>query len=143
MHTVAGVSGNIGALELGKRARTLSQSLLNDTTLDEDILYTEAIEVAKQIEAIASEIRKQLETTEPENQEARTAIESNELKALLSKTKQHISDSDPSAVDLLDEAINRFTFGEFQHAIEAAHSALEEMEFDEAMERLNTIVIDE
>lgn len=143
MHTVAGVSGNIGALELGKRARTLSQSLLNDTNLDEDILYSEAIEVAKQIEAIASEIRRQLGTMESGNQEARAAIESNALKALLSKTKQHIADSDPSAVDLLDEAINRFTFGEFQHAIEAAHSALGEMEFDEAMEYLNTIAIDE
>lgn len=143
MHTLAGVAGNIGASELGKRSRTLSQSLLSDAELDEDILYTEAIELGKQIEAIAKDIVSKLSDESKSDEANRTVIEVEELKNLVKSVKQRVADNDPSAVDLLDEAMKAHTFADNANAIEKTHAALEEMEFDEAMEHLNTIVIDE
>jgi two-component system sensor histidine kinase/response regulator len=143
MHTLAGVAGNIGATEVGKRSRTLSQSLLSGEDVEADMLYTEAIDLANRIEAIAAAINAKLSGAEPERDAERSAMPPAALDALLRSTKTLISDNDPSAVDLLDEAMDKHTFGPHQEAIRAAHAALGEMEFDEALEHLNTISIDQ
>ncbi|MBL4585755.1 MAG: response regulator [Flavobacteriales bacterium] len=142
MHGMAGVGGNIGALEIGKRARSLSHSLKNPKDLDIDLLYSEAMELSNIIMRLCSNIENQLKEDVTDNGEL-TLINKAELKILLQKSKELINDSDPSSVDILDEALKTNSFGENEKWISEAQSALEQMEFDEALESLNKVVVDE
>ncbi|MFM1876525.1 MAG: hypothetical protein RL266_2262 [Bacteroidota bacterium] len=143
MHTLAGVAGNIGASDIGKRCRTLSQSLMHESDLDVDILYTEAINLSKLVEGIAKEIRLKLSDKPDLDQSTKRLIEPSELRQLIKSVKLRVSDNDPSALDLLDEALGIYTFGDETKCIEAAQSALQEMEFDLALDHLNAVNIHE
>ncbi len=142
MHALAGVGGNIGASSVGKRARTLSVSLKENAELDIDLLYTEAIELANEVEKIAGAISKKFEGN-GESDQAKETVSDEALKAILKEAKQRINDSDPSAVEILDEALQKYDFGSHQEAMENAQSALTEMEFDAALEHLNHLASNE
>jgi len=142
MHALAGVGGNIGASSVGKRARTLSVSLKENGELDIDLFYTEAIELANEVEKIASAISKEFEGTGHSDKEKET-ITTEALDAIVKEARQRINDSDPSAVEVLDEALRKYDFGSNQEHVENAQSALTEMEFDAALEHLNQLGINE
>ncbi len=65
------------------------------------------------------------------------------MQDLLIKIIQLVEESDSSAVDLINEAIEQFTFGEFEKPILSAFKALEVLEFDEALIHLNKIPTNE
>ncbi|MCB9205192.1 MAG: response regulator [Flavobacteriales bacterium] len=142
MHALAGVAGNIGAGSVGKRARTLSVSLMENGDLDIDLLYTEAIGLAAEVEKICADIEKKLESGGASNSN-KEGVTEDALKSILKTTKQRINESDPSAVDILDDALLKYDFGTHQNAIEQAQSALTEMEFEAALEHLKAIGTDE
>ncbi len=135
MHALAGVAGNIGALDLGKRARSVSHSFSDPSGLDVDLLYTEASDLAAIFVKLCASIKDKLEQ-DVQAEASLPTIDTEALQNLLVKTKKRISDNDPSAVDLLDEAMATYNFGTNKQWIDAAHNALSEMEFDDALEML-------
>lgn len=142
MHALAGVAGNIGASSVGKRARTLSGSLKDETDLDVDLLYTEAIELAREVEKISKAIYSRFADDENSSAE-KTNADPEQLRLVLKEVRQRIADSDPGAADVLEKALSRFEFGRYQESMKQAHDALMELEFDEALELLNGIDSDE
>ena len=142
MHAIAGVGGNVGATEIGKRTKTLSYSLKDTSEFDTDMLYAEAKELGKAIAQLCNNINHQLKGNTASNSEHKP-VTADVLKTLIEKTKERINDSDPSAVDLLDEALENYSFGENEPFVLAAQNALQEMEFDEAMENLNKVSFNE
>ena len=138
MHALAGVAGNIGASSVGKRARTLSISLKENDELDVDLLYTEAIELANEVEKIASAISKKFDGNGRSDKDKET-ITVEALAAIVKEVRQRINDSDPSAVEVLDEALRKYDFGSNQEIVQNTQSALTEMEFDAALEHLNQL----
>ncbi|MCB9192633.1 MAG: response regulator [Flavobacteriales bacterium] len=138
MHALAGVAGNIGAQELGKRCRTLSSSLRDAEELDIDLLYTEAIHVAREAEEISKSILSKL-NAQATDSAALEPISEEDLSGILSKLKARISESDPTSSDILDEAFKKFDFGADQSNLEKIQASLVEMEFDEAMELIKAI----
>lgn len=138
MHALAGVAGNIGAQEIGKRARSLSHSLHAPSDLDVDMLYTEATQLGNMIAKLAQVINERFGENDAE-QNNLPEIATDELNLLLDSLKKRISDNDPSAVDELNDALSRFNFGRNKESIAAMQQLLEEMEFDAALEELNKI----
>lgn len=143
LHAIAGVTGNIGALELSKKARSLSQLFLEHTNNDTNELIPQVIEIANQIEAISKQIHKEFDKQQDQSIHNKKPIEKQELQDLLIKIIQLVEESDSSAVDLINEAIEQFTFGEFEKPILSAFKALEVLEFDEALIHLNKIPTNE
>lgn len=142
MHAIAGVGGNVGATDIGKRTKSLSYSLKDTTDFDTDMLYSEARDVGQLISQLCSNINAKLQN-KPTESSALQPISAQALRTLIEQTKERVNDSDPSAVDLLDETIKQYSFGTNEAAIHAAQTALQEMEFDEALENLNKITINE
>lgn len=138
MHALAGVAGNIGALELGKRSRTLSSSLKDNAELDEDVLFTEAIEIATQAERISATISSTLSDKTAENAELKVVSE-DEFAAILKELEAKINDNDPTASEILEETLKTHDFGAQQSQMLSIQASLVEMEFDEAMEILRNM----
>lgn len=138
MHALAGVAGNIGATSIGKRARTLSVSLKEEKEFDLDLLYTEGIQLAKEVEKICTAITNKFETNGTASADKEEASQEN-LNSTLKEVRQRISDSDPGAVEVLEEALAKYNFNHNEETLKQAHDALTEMEFDEALELLNGI----
>lgn len=139
MHTLAGVAGNVGAQELGKRCRTLSTSLKDAAELDIDLLYTEAIQVAKISEEISKNIVNKL-SSKQDSSDSLSEISDEELKSMLNRLKKMVVDSDPSSSEIIEEALSKHGFGKQQESIEQIHSHLSEMDFDEALELINNLI---
>ena len=142
MHNLAGVAGNIGASEVGKRTRSLSYSLKETNDLDVDLLYAEVITLAKIIAKMSSDILAKLESSASE-QDDRKAIDASEFASIIDTLKKCIADNDPSAHEIIDQALKQHHFANNQAVMELTASALLEMEFDEALEHLNTVQVDE
>lgn len=142
MHALAGVGGNIGASDLGKRARSLSHSFHSPADLDIDMLYTEAADIGTMVSKLSVVIKTKVgDDTDDDNE--LPAISAEELDTLLGTVKKRIVDNDPSAVDVLNEAIGNYNFGPNATIIDEVRELLEEMEFDEAANKLETVKTDE
>lgn len=142
MHALAGVGGNIGAHDIGKRSRTLSGSFHAPEDLDVDMLYMEAANLGGMVTKLSKTIKATINDAETDNQ-ALPLISKDDLVALLGAIKRRVVDNDPSAVDALNDAQSKFSFGKNQEKLEAIHELLEQMEFDAALENLETINTDD
>ncbi|MBI1287809.1 MAG: response regulator [Flavobacteriales bacterium] len=138
MHALAGVVGNIGAHDLGKRARSLSHSFHSPEDLDVDMLYVEATDLGTTVSKLSTVIKGKIADETSEDAEL-PIIASEALEALLESIKKRIADNDPSAVDVLNEAMGKHDFGSNAATMNEVRELLEEMEFDEAAEKLETV----
>ena len=142
-HALAGVSGNIGALLVSEKARSLSQSFFEESKIDTEELYNEAVLLVNQIEAIALQINTHYDNSLKQNIQNKAIMSKEELNLLILKIISLVEESDPSAVDLLNAALLNYAFGSLEPLIISVSNALGNLDFDEALIHLNKIKINE
>lgn len=140
LHTISGVSGNIGITDLYELAHPISGELKNLSQEENPTLNSGHLQ--KTI-AVFTKLDKQLPIIEKfvraneKMSEATESISDEELKTKLSLLEKAIEDNDMQAGDLCEELISKFTLNEdMKLKLTAMQKALNEFEFDTAMDIL-------
>ena len=130
VHTVKGVSGNIGAVELHKASKSLETAI---RTNDGDVISKELDNFSKQLKDTVTVLKDALSTVESEGGVPETdgAISCEELQPLLKKFYEFLADDDTEAEVYLNEIS-----GILQGAISRS-------EFDGLKENIRKFALDE
>ena len=136
VHTLKGVSGNLGAKNINKLAAELEGSLKNrNVGLLETALSGLAVELAHVVEAISNS----LGTRTAEIPPRASASDLTETVALLKQTKQLLADDDGAALDFLLEARPRIDGIISDTDLNALQNAVSDFDFAAALDYLNGI----
>jgi two-component system sensor histidine kinase/response regulator len=137
-HTVKGVAGNLGVVELNKAAAELEAELKKDAPV--------AIErtIAKfdsQLQKVLHEIgdwisAKKSDVIADDNAELDTSI----LKQMLDELKRLLEDNDPEAKNKIDEINHIPGVGSIRNSLREITERIHNYEFDEAIEKFNQLI---
>jgi CheY-like chemotaxis protein len=130
-HTLKGVSGNIGAIELHKAAEKLEKDL-NDEKIDDIekrlVIFKDVLEPV--MEAIRINL---IDIKVSDEKQVDGEIDKDKIKALLEELKELLEDDDFDAAEKVDEIVE--ISGEFSKLeMTKIRKAVEDYEFDEALE---------
>lgn len=142
-HALTGILGNIGAIQLSEKTRTFSQILLEKKDLDLSQIYKDAIVVGNLVESVANQIKVFYNEQASQSSDHKARILKSELILLKNQLILLVNDNDIAALDLLEEALMKYTFGVSESSVYSALNALKEVEFEEALIYLNKIEINE
>ncbi|GAA6135826.1 hypothetical protein NBRC116188_26160 [Oceaniserpentilla sp. 4NH20-0058] len=136
-HTLKGVAGNLGALELMKSAEKLEHACVNNTlngTTDELIIIT-----IKQLDKLIFSLNKVVALINEKNAEQihRPAIDVN---VALEKLKTLLEDYDTEAADLIYDLESLPEIAAFTATFRALSKAISGYDFDEALDQLNKLI---
>ena len=135
-HTLKGTAGNIGAKQVQEAAQHLELACNEDKPAAEidDLLQKTLSELAPVIAGLQH--ISTLETTAPF---PAREVDQAEVQELLSKLKEMLEDSDAEATDVLDELFPMVQGSAMAPHLKQAANAIEEYDFDAALERLKSI----
>ncbi len=130
VHSLKGVSGNIGAQALHETAASYEQDLSN-SELKQTLLA--------ELKTVVNELIAQLDLASSDNNASGSSESDNAFdSAVFNKLIQLVEDSDTEALDLLDSLPSSETVGLTSGELGKVHRALEDFDFDAAIELLNS-----
>ncbi len=140
LHTIAGVSGNIGITELYELAHPISSEL---KTVSQEATPTLNSSHLQKTIAVFTKLDKQLPIIEKFVQanvkisSATEEVSEDELNERMNALVKAIEDNDMQAGELCEEMLSKFTLGEdLKMKLTDIQKALNEFEFDNALEIL-------
>jgi hypothetical protein len=140
VHTLTGITGNIGAKALHERLAPISaklhhQAQTNTSGLDDaDIVSCKSL--AHDIASLTQRINNTLSNDTAEV-EGKRAIDDKTLSEKWSELLVRTSNSDSSAMDLAEELLNTYALDlEVSYRLKKCLTALENFEFEEAQQHL-------
>ncbi|MFH0733159.1 MAG: PAS domain S-box protein [bacterium] len=143
VHTVKGVAGNLGAVELYLLAAKVEAKLKAKTIalFDEDFLDFE-----NKLNMVLSEIFgwlnfKQNKTNNEKTEIVEGEFNKEEFLTFIKELKQLVGDNDFESSAKIDKILKLSGIKKFQSILEEISSAIKNYEFDEAMEKLNNFKI--
>jgi CheY-like chemotaxis protein len=140
VHTLSGITGNIGAQELHSRLAPLSSKLHNQVQQETLRFTDEEVEeckhLATEIAALSSRINTILNQQES-SEEEKLPIDDKALSEKWSELLVLISNSDSSALDMADQLLSTFQLDmETTYRLKKCVKALENFDFEEAHQQL-------
>lgn len=138
LHNLGGVSGNIGATAIYTRALEISRSIRAGAS--EDVWFESAQFLKEELERLILNIDLQLEDDVPQAKEKKS-ISEDDLKLKLKELISVVEDYDPSALELIEKITERYTLDDDKlKVLSAVHDHLDNMDFDQALDALKTLV---
>jgi len=133
MHTLAGVLGNIGAMNLHQATLELSHAY--KTTEATDSLIPESRRIVKEVVQLSKQIQAVLNPGQVP-QPNLPAMATSDLQQLMYQLQVLIEAHDLSAIEILEEAMQRYSFLENQGNMHGILNSLNQMDFDVAASQL-------
>jgi two-component system sensor histidine kinase/response regulator len=141
VHTLSGITGNIGAQELHSRIAPLSSKLHHQSQQEELLLSEEDIASCKQLAADIARLTQQIISTLAQfdgDAAVKNPIDNQVLSEKWSELLVLTSNSDSSALDIAEELLTNYSLDmETSHRLKKCMTALENFDFDEAYQHLN------
>lgn len=137
-HTIKGVSGNIGALELYKVSEVLESTIRSN---DQDAIPKELNIFSEQLKGIVNVLEEALLTSEPAAgvTELTQSVSPEQLQPLLIKLHALLANDDGKAVRYLEEISNDLKSALDESGLNRLTEKVSQFEFEEALEDLNQI----
>lgn len=134
-HTLKGLAGSIGALELQETAKSVEQ-LIEDGGEVFHALDSLSIQMMLVLEALRTEKQ---ERSKASKKSEVPVLSSKEITTLLSRLINLLKEDDADAIEVLDTLAPLFSEGEEAKKIQRVVACVERYEFDAALEKLNEI----
>ena len=144
VHTLTGITGNIGAKELHERLAPISAKLHHQTQANANAneLSEEDIASCKSLAHAIANLTKTINNTlsnQTTETEGKRSIDDKTLSEKWSELLVRISNSDSSAIDLAEELLNTYALDmEVTYRLKKSLTALENFEFEEAQHHLSS-----
>lgn len=133
-HTIKGVAGNLGALELNRSAAVI-EGRLKKTEIEPD--DTDLVEFEMKLNLVLEELKMWIKTRKKEEKkEDEGELDLDKLKGKLGELKKMLVDNDFESGEKLDELMGLPGIGQHKRTLREIENAVRNYEFDEALQRL-------
>ncbi len=137
-HTIKGVSGNLGAIELNKAAGELENALRKELPTEiEQCLST----FNDRLQNVLGELGVWIKSITTEVVSDDTAdLDTSRLQQLFNELKLLLQDSDPAAKSKIDEIHHIPGIGSMKNSLQEITDSIHHYDFDEAMDKFNQLI---
>jgi HPt (histidine-containing phosphotransfer) domain-containing protein len=141
MHTLAGLSGNIGATEVHSEAQVLAERLRHGGWGQSDATSVRSLGLV--VAELAKRMHDAMHTTvEDGPDQTLEPMPASSFRQLIDTALASALQNDPSAVEPLEDALRHYAVpGGVEH-LRSAIAALHQMDFDEACAHLKEVTLD-
>lgn len=141
-HSMKGVSGTIGAAALHQLAIELEQALKEQ--MDSEALQQLMEKTEEALEAVVAEIEQMVEQQSAAPTSAGTesgvGVSLEEVRPQLEALEEQISSYEMEATDQLEALLRQLEDGALRQALKKVYAALEQYDFDAALERMQALL---
>jgi two-component system sensor histidine kinase/response regulator len=146
LHTLAGVSGNVGATDAYELSSKLSVQLKSAKEAGEQKIRVDLISQMQlltiKMDELVKSIREQIKPEITQRKPAPVASERNWSEWVL-RLKQAISENDSIALDMLEEVLASGSEGAAVNCLKEVQLSLSDFNFDKALDEINRGIDDE